>query len=343
MEDKTEQLRSLLKKVEHAVDYYGGLFITKTITDLFTLMGVKEEILGNPNKKAIPLDVYSILRSLTSRALIEVTDNSIVIKQDNTRFKRSGHLEHRAKVVLEVFNGELKTQAFYKNFKDDNVLRTCEVLTYKNVDGDEVIKTMEGDYRVEANSHYIIGTYLIKDFSLNGLNNGVRKIITENPYGFISSPSFDSFVSLDAMVRSKGLEVPINAKTPKDVSLMVADSYVIDDVIVYRNDNEIDKVHVKLSYFRGNYKEYLCFPCYCSHGIDDLDYDYNYFGDDSRLLAEDEFDKTRAHFYASSDIEYTKMRSSKVAIFKLDEIKKKIDNRRQIPESCFVKKKVKNQ
>lgn len=321
-----EQIKQILAKVKDFKDNQES--ISRPVAELFMLMGIKPEILSNPNNNTIPDDVYAAVTALVDNPEVTIKNDKVVLSSDVANFQRSGHPSHIAKINLTVFDGNLYMQAFYGNSKEESVLRNVVVTTGTYTNGEVVVRTMQGNYRIR--NHYSdpskydgSGFYEIHEYGADGIEYGKRGISVANTPDKRLPLTLESLLDQDHYLRSEGLIEPISAHMQKDIPLAIGSlSYVTNEYLYYRYYNEIDKLHAFEHTKQGVIKNGLDFNLEDEHGIDNI---YRNGVGTLNALTEEQYEARRNHFYMFGNMEEVQKKSP-LASAKLAEAKKKFED-----------------
>lgn len=334
MKPTIEEIKEVLYKIKECKDTQNSL--RQPVDDLFYLLRIKPDIPLNPNYKAIPDDLYTMIVSLANNPesiiLTEVDDK--IILSLNSDFKRPGHDSHMAQIKLEVSKGGVNAEAFYTNSKSQKVLRTVEITTGVYVSGENVIRTMEGIYTIKENDLDYNkcngnGFYMIHEYGSDGIEYGRRGITVANDTEKITPLTYERVKGQDSIVRTQGLNRKINANIQKDAATAIyRGSYVTNEFVYYRTPNAIDKLYVVEKDQTGVKARGVDFNLYDEHGIDNIN---RYGVGTGNVFSEAEYTAKREYFYTFENIASVQQKSP------LSAVQLEIDRRKFIEEASTTK------
>lgn len=315
MNISAEQIREILSKINDKRE--SGASVSDEIAELLMLSGVKGEIIHNPNPNSIPREVYSVIKSLNSYSDIKITDKGIEIAATANIYQRGE--KKPTEVLLIISDGDITLKQFYKEADNEAKLKVTEIKTGKYTDGKAVVRTLNGEYTVKddspSNKNYTAdGFYRINEYSSEGIQMGTRGVTTHNdPSKTNNSLDANFLMSQDRYTRTWGVNPQISANLQKNMTIGRDQSpYVKGEYIYYRDDNELDKLHVIENY--NSLRSGVEFAFFEEHGTDDI-HRIGVVED----ISEDRYNSEREQFYSKeSNIEDIKQKSP-LASKKIDE------------------------
>lgn len=308
MKINREEVLEILGKIRE--NSSTGKSVSNEIAQLLMATGVKKGIINNPNSNSIPKEVYAAIQALTEFDKVTVKDGRIEIYAPNAMVLQDGE-KKPTEVILIIEDGKITLKQFYKTDYNEANLKVTEVNTGRYTNGEEVVRTLSGEYTLKDPSSYASteytgnASYIINEFASDGVQMGTRVISGENnPSKSMTSLTAGSLIGQDLEVRRVGLYNPISADNQKDlVTVHDRSPYITGEFLYYRDSREVDKFHVIENY--DSVRSGVEFALFGEHGTDDI----------RRIgvvedISEERYESERQQFYSDErNIEEAKAKS----------------------------------
>ena len=307
MNIETNGIREILANINEKKK--SGASVSRYIAELLVKLGVKEEILKNPNNNTTPKELYSTILALSESNDIRITPSGVEIRAQSVMASQNGE-KKPTDIVLSIKDGDISIKQFYKKDEKEVKVKSTEITTGTYSDGETVVRTLDGEYSLSdknpgSREYNGEGVYTVNEFGSDGVQMGTRVISVQNtPSKVIGPLSYENLYAQERYTRSYGLSTPISADMQKDILLSHRQSpSVKGEFVYYRNPEEIDKLNVVENY--DSVRSGVEFALFSEHGTDSI----------RRIgvvedISKERYDRERQEFYSSKEnIEEMKRKS----------------------------------
>ena len=302
-------------------------YLANQIASLLKEIGVKPEILSNPSRINVPSNLYPLIRGLAmANPTVSVReDGEVTISADEVEVVRSLNDRPRGHVVLNVDDGNISSCFYYEKTDGtkEGTVERIEVTTGKYVNGESVVRTMEGHYSIkepeyESESYIGEGFYSFKEINEDGIQTGLTGVsISNEPLKAVTRISEASITEQDNYVRTYGLNKQLTADMQKNIPPVVDRSPFISHVFTYyRSNDELEKLTVIDKDSKGTKTGYD-FAFGGEHGSDEI---VRRGVGTTELGTEEEYQLRRDEFYSNPSRVEVEKEKSPLSRSKIDEL-----------------------